>query len=193
MGLLSRRKAQKKWHKKAIFVDLSNVKIVFEKTERPRKPEKPKRLPSWLINNDSVESSFSSRSPHITSHNVELSCIRLPKNSCNNQNCDMPLFMVKKKYFDLYRFGKKDVELRTVKPQWKNSKIGDIATIQCGKEMIRKRITKILRGTLTRIFLNVDYKRMFPEASTMFEAVKATKELYPDSEEFMAFELEEII
>jgi len=34
---------------------------------------------------------------------------------------------------------------------------------------------------------------MFPEASTVFEAVQATRELYPDSEEFMAFELEEIV
>jgi len=49
--------------------------------------------------------------------------------------------MVKKKYFDLYRFGRKDVELRAVKPQWKNSKVGDIATIQCGRGIFRKRIT----------------------------------------------------
>lgn len=55
----------------------------------------------------------------------------------------MPLFMVKKKYFDLYKLGKKDVELRTVKPQWKNSKVGDTAVIQCGRDIIRKRITKV--------------------------------------------------
>jgi len=40
----------------------------------------------------------------------------------------MPLFMVKKEYFNLYRFGRKDVELRAIRPQWKNSKAGDIAT-----------------------------------------------------------------
>jgi len=34
----------------------------------------------------------------------------------------MPLFMVKKEYFDLYRFGKKDVELRAVRPQWKTAR-----------------------------------------------------------------------
>jgi ASC-1-like (ASCH) protein len=112
----------------------------------------------------------------------------------HNGNCDvMPLFMVKKDSFDLYRFGKRDVELRAVKPQWKNSKLGDIATIQCGRDIFRKKITKIHRGTLARIFLKVNYKRVFPEALTVFEAVKAAKELYPKAEEFMAFELEDVV
>ena len=105
----------------------------------------------------------------------------------------MPLFMVKKEYYDLYRFGKKDGELRTIKPQWKNSKLGDIATIQCGREIFRKKITKIHRGTLARIFKDADYKRIFPEASTVFKAVKATKKLYPKAEELMSFELEEAV
>lgn len=104
----------------------------------------------------------------------------------------MPLFFVKKRYFDLHRLGNKDVEFRDVKPQWKNSKAGDIATIQCGREVFRKRMTKIHRGTLARIFMDVDYKRIFPEASTILEAVKEAKKLYPDSEEFMAFELEDL-
>ena len=46
--------------------------------------------------------------------------------------------MVKKEYFDLYSFGKKDVELRAVKPQRKNSKEGGIATIQCGRGIFGK-------------------------------------------------------
>lgn len=101
--------------------------------------------------------------------------------------------MVKKEYFDLYRFGKKDVELGAIKPQWKNNKLGDIATIQCGRNIFRKKITKVHRGTLARIFKDVDYKRVFPEASTVFEAVKKTRELCPNEEEFMAFELEDVI
>ena len=103
------------------------------------------------------------------------------------------MFMVKKKFFDLYRFGKKDVELRAVKPQWKNSKAGDVATIQCGRKILRKRIAKVHKGTLARIFKDVDYNRVFPEASTIFEAVKMMKELYPDEKEFMAFELEDFV
>jgi len=118
---------------------------------------------------------------------------KLSKNGCNNENCGvMPLFMVKREAFDLYRFGKRDVELRAVKRQWKNSKPGDVTTIQCGRDIFRKKITKIHRGTLARIFLKVDYKRIFPEASTVFEGVKAAKRLYPDADEFMAFELEDI-
>ncbi len=105
----------------------------------------------------------------------------------------MPLFMVKKDSFDHYRFGKRDVELRSVRAQWKNSKVGDVATIQCGKGVFRKRIKKIHRGTLARVFLRVDYKRVFPEASTIFEAVRATREIYPDTKEFVAFELEEFL
>jgi len=104
----------------------------------------------------------------------------------------MPLFMVKREAFDFARLGKRDVELRAVKRQWKNSKAGDIATIQCGRDIFRKKITKIHRGTLARIFMKVDYKRIFPDASTVFEAVKAAKELYPKEQEFMAFELEDI-
>jgi ASC-1-like (ASCH) protein len=100
--------------------------------------------------------------------------------------------MVKKESFNLYKSGKRDLELRAVRPQWKNSKVGDIATVQCGRDMLRKEITKIHRGTLARILLKVDYRRIFPKASTVFEAVKATKELYPEAKEFMAFELENI-
>ncbi|MDH5266212.1 MAG: hypothetical protein OEW62_00885 [Candidatus Bathyarchaeota archaeon] len=101
--------------------------------------------------------------------------------------------MVKKEAFDSYRFGRRDVELRAVKRQWKNSKAGDIATIQCGRQILRKRIVKVHKGSLARIFLKVDYKRIFPEASTVFEAVKLTKEIYSDAEEFMAFELEPLV
>ncbi len=100
--------------------------------------------------------------------------------------------MVKKESFNLYKSGKRDMELRAVKPQWKNSEVGDVATIQCGRDLLRKKIIRIYRGTLARILLEVDYKRIFPKASTVFEAVKATKELYPTAEEFMAFELEDI-
>ena len=83
--------------------------------------------------------------------------------------------------------------MRAVRPQWKNSKVGDIATIQCGRGIFRKRITKVHRGSLDRIFEDVDYRRIFPQASTVSDAVKAARELYPDAEEFMAFELEEFV
>jgi hypothetical protein len=48
--------------------------------------------------------------------------------------------MVKKRYFDMYESGIKDVELRDIKPPWKNSKVGDIATILCGRRVLRKKV-----------------------------------------------------
>ncbi len=111
----------------------------------------------------------------------------------DSENCGrMPLFMVKKKAFSLYESGKRDLELRAVRPQWKNSKVGDIATIQCGRDILRKRIVKIHQGTLARILLKVNYKRIFPDAKTVFEAARSAKEYYPAEEEFMAFELKDI-
>ena len=35
--------------------------------------------------------------------------------------------------------------------------------------------------------------RSFPETLTVFEAVEQTRKLYPNEEEFMAFELEDVI
>ena len=101
----------------------------------------------------------------------------------------MPSFMVKKRFFEQYQSGKKNVELRSVRPQWKNSKIGNEAVLLCGRNILRKRITRIHRGSLARILKDVDYKRAFPEAKIIFEAVFETRKIYPQEEEFMAFEL----
>ena len=98
--------------------------------------------------------------------------------------------MVKRKSFDQYKSRRRDVELRNVQPQWKNSRIGDEAVLMCGKERIlRKRIVKIHRGSLARILKDVNYERIFPDANTIFEASKKTREIYPEDKEFMAFEL----
>ena len=102
----------------------------------------------------------------------------------------MPSFMMKKRFFEQYKSGKKDIELRSVKPQWKNGKIGDTAVLLCGRSILRKRITEVHKGSLARIFTDVDYKRIFPEAKTIFKAAGVTREIYPQDIEFMAFELE---
>lgn len=47
--------AREKWHKKALFVDLSKTRIVLVVTTEPKsqlsfknkRPVKPKRMPSW--------------------------------------------------------------------------------------------------------------------------------------------------
>lgn len=106
---------------------------------------------------------------------------------------DGPLFEVNEEYFSLYRFAKKDVELRAAKSQWVNACLGDVATIRCGSKSFRKRITRIYRGSLARIFKDVHYRRIVPEASTVFDAVKMVTELYPLAEDFVAFELEDFV
>jgi ASC-1-like (ASCH) protein len=101
----------------------------------------------------------------------------------------MPLFMLKKKYFELYASGRKTVELRAVKPQWKNCKPGDVAVLQSGKRVLRRKVKRIYRGSLAKIFLKCDYRKILPDAESVLEAVQTIKELYPTSKQFMAFEL----
>jgi len=98
--------------------------------------------------------------------------------------------MIKRKFFERCKSGEMIVELRNIQPQWKNSKVGDEAVLMCGKKRIlRKRIVKIHRGSLAKILRDVDYKRIFPDAKTIFEANTMTREIYPEDKEFMAFEL----
>jgi ASC-1-like (ASCH) protein len=99
--------------------------------------------------------------------------------------------MVKKKHFNMYESGLKDVELRDIKPQWKNSKVGDIATFLCGKRILRKKIKNIHRGTFGAIVYEVGgYRRIFPNAKNVLEMLREKKQLYPEVEEFLGFELE---
>jgi len=98
--------------------------------------------------------------------------------------------MIKRKFFERCKSGEMIVELRNIQPQWKNSKVGDEAVLMCGKKRIlRKRIVKIHRGSLAKILRDVDYKRIFPDAKTIFEANTMTREIYPEDKEFVAFEL----
>jgi len=101
----------------------------------------------------------------------------------------MPSFLVKKKFFLRYKSGEKDVVLRNVQRQWKNSRVGDIAVLLCGRNTLKKRIVKIHRGSLARILKDINYKRVFPDAKNIFEANRMAREIYPEDEEFMAFEL----
>ena len=79
--------------------------------------------------------------------------------------------MIKRKFFERCKSGEMIVVLRNVQPQWKNSRVGDEAVLMCGKERIlRKGIVKIHRGSLARILRDLDYKRIFPNAKTIFEA-----------------------
>ena len=99
----------------------------------------------------------------------------------------MPLFMIKRRFFERSKSGEMIVVLKNVQPQWKNSRVGDEAVLMCGKERIlRKSIVKIHRSSLAKILRDIDYKRIFPDAKTIFEANRLTREIYPEDKEFMA-------
>ncbi len=102
-------------------------------------------------------------------------------------------FTVKRGDFEQYRFGKKDVELRAIEKPWRNAHVGDVAAIRCGRKMFRKRIVGVHCGGLARIFLRVDYKRVFPRALTVFDAVRLAKKLIPYQREYVAFELKDFV
>jgi hypothetical protein len=63
--------------------------------------------------------------------------------------------------------------------------------LQCGRTMLRKQVKAVYKGSLAKIFLTVDYHRIFPEVRDVMDAIHAVKELYPYAELFMAFELED--
>jgi len=101
----------------------------------------------------------------------------------------VPLFMLRRKYFDLIAEGRKDVELRRAEGPWKNAKYGDRAVLMCGRAIRRKKISAVHKGNLSEILSKIDYRRILPDSISREEAVKALEELYPKEEEFIAFEL----
>jgi len=123
---------------------------------------------------------------HFNSGNFTL---KLPKACMHAGGRIVPLFMIRKKFFEQYKSGKQDVELRSMRPQWKNSRVGNQAVLMCGKDILRKRILKVHTGSLARMLLNVNYRRIFPDARTIFEANRLAREIYREDKEFMAFEL----
>jgi ASC-1-like (ASCH) protein len=123
---------------------------------------------------------------HFNSGNFSL---KLPKACIYAGGMTVPLFMIRKQFFEQYKSGKQDVELRKMRPQWKNSRVGNQAVLMCGKDILRKRILKVHTGSLARMLLNVNYRRIFPDARTIFEANRLAREIYREDKEFMAFEL----
>ena len=76
-------------------------------------------------------------------------------------------------------------------PQWMKSKVGDIATIQYENKILIKKIVKIYEGSIAKILSKIHYKRIFPESSTIFEAVINTKKHYQNITQFIAFHIED--
>ena len=57
------------------------------------------------------------------------------------------------------------------------------------RQVKEKKIVEIHRGSLARILKDINYKRIFPDAKTIFEASRMAREIHSEDEEFMAFEL----
>ena len=51
----------------------------------------------------------------------------------------MPLFVIKRKLFERCKSGEMIVVLRSVQPQWKNSRVGDETILMCGKNRILRK------------------------------------------------------
>jgi len=47
----------------------------------------------------------------------------------------------------------------------------------------------LMRNPPARIHKDVNYKRIFPDAKTIFETRRMAREIYPEDREYMAFEL----
>src|SRR4030067_1579571 len=78
------------------------------------------------------------------------------------ENCELVLFMLKKDYFDSVESGRKDVEVRKAEGPWKNAKVGDPATLACGRRIIRRKIVAVHRGTVEDVLSKVDYRGAIP-------------------------------
>lgn len=89
----------------------------------------------------------------------------------------MPLFMVKKEVFEWIISKKKNIELRKGK-----ARKGDEAVFQCGRNVLRKKITKRKEGKLTDVLRQDNYKNIIAQANTLEEAINYIKKLYGTTE-----------
>jgi ASC-1-like (ASCH) protein len=85
----------------------------------------------------------------------------------------MPLFMVKKEIFEWIRSGRKTVELRKGK-----AKSGDQAVFQCGRNILRGKITRKYQNNLEAILQIMDFKKILPIANSAEDVKERMKQFY---------------
>jgi len=81
--------------------------------------------------------------------------------------------MVKKEVFEWIQTGKKTIELRKGK-----AKSGDEAVFQCGRNILREKITRKDEGNLSALLQNYNFKQIIPTAHSFEEAKAYIKKLY---------------
>ena len=96
----------------------------------------------------------------------------------------MPLFMVYKPIYECIEDGSKTIEVR-------NRYIrGDEAVFQCGRRILRKKITKVEKFTLEDPFYAENWKKIIPRASDLEDAKSKLLEIFPGSKELYGYFIE---
>jgi len=85
----------------------------------------------------------------------------------------MPLFMVKKEVFEWIKTGEKTIELRKGK-----ARTGDQAVFQCGRSILRGKITRKEEGSLSTLLQKFDFKKIIPSAKSSEEIKAYVERLY---------------
>lgn len=100
------------------------------------------------------------------------------------------MFLIKKKYFKAIKNGLKTVDLRKLTKARENIKPGDEAVFVCGRDVLRKEIQKITKGSLEKITKKIDFKEIVPWAKSKQDFVDSIREIYPEEERFIALNLQ---
>ena len=85
----------------------------------------------------------------------------------------MPLFMVRREVFEWVQHGLKTVELRKGK-----AKAGEQAVFQCGRDIVRARITEKREGSLPSLLRSFPCDQIIPTARSVEEAEAYIRGLY---------------
>ena len=62
------------------------------------------------------------------------------------------------------------------------AKKGNEAVFQCGRNIIRRKITKKEEGVLSEVLREDNFKRIIPIANSLLEAIEYVKKLYKTTE-----------
>ncbi len=96
----------------------------------------------------------------------------------------MPLFRVYKDIFECIVDGSKTIEVRTRLLR------GDTAVFQCGRKILRKKITGRHEFELGDGFIEKNWKLIVPRAASQQSAGKRLNGIFPNQTKFYAYFLE---
>lgn len=71
-----------------------------------------------------------------------------------------------------------------IRGPWKNTRSGDTAVFQCRKEIIRKRIRTVHRGSIKDLFSRMEFRRIIPAAKDAGDALAKIERFILDAKSF---------